>query len=392
MRAFAVLARLLATALCFAAPLAAQASPKPDFAIPTYTAAYEPQGVDERGLWMEFDEMERSLRDSRFVIKDPELNAYIRGVLCRTVGDDRCGTVRLYIVQNPAFNASMASNGAMMVHTGLLLRVRDEAELGAVLGHEFAHFELRHSLTNFKSARSTTDILNWASVLTTSGASLAVNLWSMHFAFSRAQETEADLLGLKYLVASPYPASSAAHVWENLMAEADATAAGRYQKIKHSYSTGPFATHPSSLARATYLRAEAAKAADDGDPAAGGYRAGMAKWLPLLLTDQIKLNDFGGTDYLLKQYAAVAGWTPELLFARGELYRERGNPRDLVSASQFYEEAIAKGYERPEAKRGLGLALMRSQHPDEGRAALQDYLNARPDAPDAGVLKTLVAQ
>ena len=158
-------ASLLAAALVVTPGAAMGASqPQPAMLTP-YSDAYMPQGVDERGLWMELDEEERRLRDSRFVIRDTELNNYLRSVLCRTVGDARCRNVRLYVMRIPQFNATMAPNGMMMIWSGLLLRVRNEAELGAVLGHEFGHFELRHSLQGFKQQRTATDFLTWAAIL-----------------------------------------------------------------------------------------------------------------------------------------------------------------------------------------------------------------------------------
>src|SRR3712207_9320547 len=69
-------------------------------------------------------EDERKLRESKYVINDPELNDYLTGVLCRAVGPERCKGVRIYVVRMPAFNASMAPNGMMQVWSGLLLRAR----------------------------------------------------------------------------------------------------------------------------------------------------------------------------------------------------------------------------------------------------------------------------
>lgn len=361
--------------------------------LPPYTPAYEPTGVDERGMWMQADEAERQMRDSPFVLRDPALNAYVRGILCRTVGQDRCQSTRLYIQRLPIFNATMYPNGMMTVWSGLLLRVRNEAELGAVLGHEFGHFEQRHSLEGFKRARGLGDLLTWTALLSpTLYSSMATSAIGGFYSFSRGQETEADLLGLAYLAQSPYPAASAAPVWERLMAEADATAAGRKRKVKaHRYSAGFFASHPTELTRATYLRDAAAKANDPGYPAAAAYRAALAPFIGDFLTDQIKLNDFGGTDYLLGQLAAD-GWTPDLLYARAELYRQRGNPRDLVSAAQFYQQAIDGGFTGAEAQRGLGLSLLRSQQLDAGKAALRRYLDAKPGAPDAAMIGALVGQ
>lgn len=388
---------MAALAMLFAgfAPATASAAPKMQRpSLPPYSDAYTPQGVDERGLWMELDEEERKLRDSRFVINDPELNGYVRSVLCRTIGDDRCRNIRLYVMRVAHFNATMAPNGMMVVWSGLLLRVRNEAELGAVLGHEFGHFELRHSLRGFQQSRAATDVGMWLQILAASNGNaqnnIQHNVLGSIAAFSREQEKEADLQGFRYLEASPYPAAAAADIWEGVMAEQDAQADGRKQKVKHSYKTGFFASHPSDLQRATYLREAAAKAGDAGDPGTAAYRAGIAKWLPDLLDDQIKLNDFGGSEFLIAKLAG-GDWTPELLHARAELYRQRGNPRDLVSAAQFYQQALEKGSVRPETQRGLGLALLRSQQIDAGKAALRRYLAMKPDAADASMITMLIA-
>ena len=367
------------------------APPEANWQLPPYEAAYTPQGVDERGLWMEMDEEERKLRDSRFMVKDPELVGYIRSVLCRTVGEERCRNVRLYIQHTPEFNATMAPNGMMLVNTGLLLRVRSEAELASVLGHEFGHFELRHSLQGFKRQRAAGDLMTWAQILApNSSGAFQSGVVGAFFAFNRAQEKEADLKGLSYLAASPYPSSVAPNIWERLMAEQDATGEGRKRKVTHSRSASFSDTHPSDLTRATYLREEAAKIGDKGDVAEAAYRSGMAKWLPVLLDDQVKLNDFGGTEFLLKMLAGDS-WTADLLYSRAELYRQRGNPRDLVSAAQFYQEAIDKGCAIAEARRGLGLALLRSQQVEQGRAALRQYLSEKPDATDASMIAMLIA-
>ncbi|MCP8892779.1 M48 family metallopeptidase [Sphingomonas faeni] len=378
---------LLAAAMGTAAIAADKRPP-----LPTYTQAYTPTTVDERGLWMEADERERVQRESRSLVKDPALNAYVRGVLCRTVGEDRCRSVRLYIDEVPAFNAFMTPNGAMVVWTGLLLRVRSEAELGAILGHEFGHFELRHSLKDFRSHRIGTDLMAWASILVRNSGNLQYAMVGQMYAFSRDQEREADMTGFQYLARSQYPSSAAADVWVNVMGEADATAIGRKGRAQHKYVAGVFATHPTDLARATYLRAAAIEAHDVKPAVVDTHQAAMAKWLPIFLNDQIKLNDFGGSEYLLANLAGAGGWTTPLLCARGDLYRERGNPRDLVSAAQFYQEAIARGDAPPEAYRGLGLSLLRSQQLAEGRAALVDYLRLQPAAPDAALIATLVAQ
>lgn len=374
-------------------------APKDIGPLPAYTAAYEPKSLDERGLWMQADEHERFLRDSPLRINDGKLEPYLQEVLCRSVGADRCKGVRIYAMEVPAFNASMMANGAMVVWSGLLLRVRDEAELASVLGHEFAHFELRHGLAGFKARRSASDVMAWIGALgavaasvgySTSGGSLNITVAGSLYRFNRDQETEADLLGLRYLSASGYPAHASADVWQSIMAESDASAAGRKNPPRKRYAAGFFDTHPTHLARATYLTTAAEQMPSGGDAGAERYRAAIAPYLPRFLDAQVKLNDFGGSTFILDNIAGRSGSTPDLLFARAELYRLRGNPRDLQTASDLYRQAEAAGYSAPQLKRNLGLALLRNGESEEGRKALSEYLRLLPNASDAKAIASLI--
>ena len=375
-----------------------QASAEAPALPPPYAGAYQPKGVDEIGLWREQDENERQLAASSLIIHDEKLTAYVRQVLCDTVGQDRCGSVRVYIMREPTFNASMAPNGIMRVFSGLLLRVRNEAELGYILGHEFGHFENRHSLAAFKAKRSSTDVLAWTAVLASMSASYSVqssyqsvqlSVYGNFFKFSRDQEREADRLGIAYLNNSGLQPQAAPRVWRNLMGEIDASINVRGLK-KPNYNAIAFtASHPPEGERAAYLAELADPAGANRDMGAERYRAALAPWLPLFLEDQIKLNDFGGSEYIL-QSLAEGGWTPGLLFARGELYRTRGNQRDLAQAVEFYSSAIAGDLTMASAHRGLGLSLMKTGRPTESRAALRTYLELKPDASDAGMIRMML--
>lgn len=373
-----------------AALVAATGAPAAQPGLPPYAGLYQPSGVDERGLWMQADEAEREIRDSAFVIRDPALNAYLRQVLCRSVGPERCAAVRIYVVRIPAFNASMMPNGALQIWSGLLLRMRNEAELAAVLDHEFAHFERRHGMAGLKHARTMTDIASWAGVLGGTSA-LAVRRAAIGsvFTFDRAQETEADLLSARYVAASGYDAHCFADIWSRAMDEADATALGRRQRSRRYDGVAFFATHPTDRARADYLRAAADRDAGGDERGAARWAAAMAQWRAVFLQDQLNLNDFGGTEYLLGQLAAD-GWSEDLLFARAELYRARGNPRDLVAAADLYRQAVAIDPAHPDSWRGLGMALLRSGQPEPGRDALRRYLALRPAAEDQAIVTALL--
>ncbi len=388
----AVAARLLPMAALLAGAVApgvqaAAASAPP--ALPAWNGVLQPQDQDERGLWMLSNDDEQLLKGSRFLIGDPALNDYVRGVLCKTVGDQRCKSVRLYIMRVPAFNASMSPNGMMQIWSGAILRMHSEAELAAVLAHEFAHYEQRHGLAGFKQARSASDAAAWLSFIPIAGIALSLGALQGFFLYNQAQEKEADLQGYSFVSQAAYRAGAFADVWERLIAEEDAARVSRGQKAKAGRRSGFFATHPASADRMAYLRALAQQAGDPGQDGADDLRAGLGQWRSAFLADQLKLNDFGGSEWLLADLAKPAGWTGELLTARGDLYRLRGQPGDMVAAAGFYREALAKGHGDPETRRGLGLALLRQGQQAEGQTLLKTYLDLKPDASDAAMLRMM---
>jgi predicted Zn-dependent protease len=324
------------------------------------------------------------------VIRDPELNAYVRGVLCKTVGQEKCAATRIYIMRTPYFNASMAPNGMMVVWSGLLLRVRNEAELASVLGHEFGHFEYQHSLRLFKEIRKKTDAMAWLSFLPYGiGLIAQVGLMGSIFSFNRDMEREADMKGLGYMNQAGYDPRSASAIWAQLRDEMDATAAERKRKSKKDKNGGFFATHPNSKERMDYLAAEAGKldlsAVTKGD---AEFRAILSKWWPMLVDDQIMLNDFGATEFLLGKLASD-GWSPDLLFARGELYRNRNATGDMAKALDFYNQAITAKPELAEAWRGLGIAQLKTGVREQGQASLRQYLTLKPDAEDKAMISMM---
>jgi beta-barrel assembly-enhancing protease len=393
MNAIRTLISAVVAAQLVAAPVMA-AAPAP------ITLGYQPQDKDERGLWMQMDEAERDLKVSNFVMRDPALNAYVRKVLCKTAGEAECKEVRLYILRTPYFNAAMAPNGMMLVFSGLFLRTQNEAQLAAILGHEYTHYHNKHSLRNFRDIKAKADAIAWISLIPFASLAVGLGISLAQFGilgsimgFSREMEREADAGSIPMLGAAGYDPTQASKVWEQLRAEADATAAARGKKSRKDKDGGMFASHPGSAERMTVLKDMGAKQAVAGTPGVfrSEYRAALAPFWADLVDDQIKLNDFGATDLLLGQLA-TEGWTSELLFARGELYRARGKPDDLTKAAEFLRQSIAAGQAPPEAYRGLGLSLLRNGIQAEGQAALKDYLKRRPDAKDKSMMAMLAGE
>jgi len=287
----------------------------------------------------------------------------------------------------------------MRIFSGLLLRARSEAELAAVLGHEFGHFEKRHTLQQFKAYRAGTDMLSWAAVFTAMSGSqqayrnfdnLQISVFGGLAKFGRDQEREADLLGLGYLNSGPLRPNAASRVWRNLILEQEASAAARGLKKPDFDHVAFLASHPATGERVDYLYALAAPDSEGRDDGADRYARALVAWLPIFLDDQIALNDFGASEFIINRLAE-SGWTADLWRARGDLFRMRGHLRDLMNAADFYGKAVALKADSPEANRGLGLSLIKTGRETEGRAELERYLQLKPNASDSAMIRMTIA-
>ena len=145
-----------------------------------------------------------------------------------------------------------------------------------------------------------------------------------------------------------------------------------------------------TLERMSYLQAAATERGGSGAfKGANEFRAAISPHMSMLIGDQIKLNDFGGSEYLLKSLARD-GWNGVLLAARGELYRTRARPGDIDAASRYFRDATTHPDCPAEAWRGLGLSLARLGDAKGASQAISEYLNRQPEAADRKMLEAMM--
>jgi len=384
-------ALLLAAMLCSTAGGAqAATSGRP----PDLPAQYAPSADEaEGGLWMASREAEEIIAHSPRRVRDPALETYLHDVACRVAGD-YCGDVRVYLVRLPYFNASMLPNGAMQVWTGLLLRVHDEAQLAAVLGHELGHYLRRHSLQQFEDIQAKSTLLTLFTLglsgavaaggvapTVAQGASTAAQIGTLGsvYAFSREHESEADDLGLTLLAKAGYDPAAAATVWQNLVDEEKADESSPSRSVF-------FATHPSPENRlATLRQAAGAHAAGTRMPAEEArtrYFSAVAPHLRDYLDDEIQLNQPAQSEQLLQRLLG-AGFAPGMVhYYLGEAARRRDSGKLSDPALAHYEAALQYADAPPETHRALGLWMLKAKRMPEARAHLSRYLELAPEASD----------
>ncbi|HEY0444885.1 MAG TPA: M48 family metalloprotease [Allosphingosinicella sp.] len=370
---------------------------------PLITAGYRPTETDEKGLWHEYERVEQEIAGSNLLIRDPALTSYLGGLAGR-VGGPAARDLRVYLARIPEFNAFMAPTGFMVVFSGLLTRMRDEAQLSGVIAHEAGHFLRRHHIRGWRDMRRKSDAFAVLAMGAGVGGAAggvylgdAVQLAHMGtilslLAYSRELEAEADAMGLKLIAEAGYDPLAMPGIWQQLIEEIEASAAMRRKRPRRHLSL--FQTHPAPESRMVELRASAQEvkaATREGERGREAYLAALGDHRRMLLDDQVKLNDPGASLYIIRNLAKD-GWTGLLRYYEAEVWRLRGQKGDDVRAAHGYAAAITLPDAPPEAWRAHGYALVKSGRRDEGKAALARYLQMAPTAADAAMVRYSLAQ
>jgi predicted Zn-dependent protease len=378
----------------------AQARIRPADMVPLIGPGFRPTDKDEQGLWKEMERAEEEIAGSNLLIQDPKLTGYLKDII-GTVGGPAAKDFRIYLAHIPDFNAMMFPSGFAVVFSGLLLRMRNEAQLAGVIAHESGHFLRRHQIRSWRDMRRKSDIFAIGAMMAgVGGAGAGVYLGDYVqlaqlgtllslFQYSREMEAEADAMGARLIAEAGYTPIEMSNIWEQLIGEEEASA--RYRR-KRRRRGGLFDTHPSEGSRMADLRADATEVTVPGrsyNSYRDRYLSTIGEIRPMLLDDQVKLNDPGASQYLIETLAKD-GWNGLLRFYEGEVWRLRNRRGDDLRAEQSYAAAVAYPDAPADAFRWHGISLMKQGRSAEAKAAFARYLVMKPDAPDAAWVRQMM--
>jgi beta-barrel assembly-enhancing protease len=376
--------RLIGTGLLLRSGGLLAAEEAAGFAVPLRFSRPENES-DEGGLWAMMDREERNLKRSHLLLKDSKLRDYVQDLACR-LGGEHCPDIRVHIVRTPVFNASMAPNGMMQVWSGLLLRVDNEAQLAAVLGHEIAHFLQRHSLERLRDLKSKAAFSQFLALFGAVGAIGQIAVIASAFSYGRDQEREADRIGAYLMHQAGYDVGEAAMVWGNLLDEA------RAREGKEPDQTSPlFATHPAPPERREVL-GELAKSLSGGRRGAETYAAAVGSHIGQWMADEVKRGQYAESLVLFDRLVKRSEIGPLALFHRGEVYRLRGEQGDGDRALADYLSACSANSPPPEAFRGIGFVYRNRGQSNDAVRAFTQYLELAPNAPDAAFIQSYISE
>ncbi len=378
----------------------AEARVLPKDMVPLVGPGYRPTEKDEQGIWQLMDRAEEEISGSNLLINDPKLTGYLKDLIGK-VGGPAARDFRIYLAHIPDFNAMMFPTGFAVVFSGLLLRMRNEAQLAGVIAHESGHFLRRHMIRSWRDQRRKTDIFAIAAMAAGVGGAAGgvylgdyVQLAQLGtilslFQYSRSMEAEADAMGAKLIAQAGYEPIEMSNIWQQLIGEE--TASARYRR-KRRRRGSLFDTHPSEGSRMADLKADALEVKEPGrtyDVGRNRYLATIGGIRPMLLEDQVKLNDPGASQYLIETLAQD-GWNGLLRYYEGEVWRLRNRRGDDARAALSYASAVSYPDAPADAWRWHGISLMKAGRNVEAKSAFARYLTMKPNAADAAWVRQMI--
>src|SRR2546428_205440 len=132
---------------------------------------------DEVSLWKQAEKEEETLTKKAKIYDDPLLDEYLGKIADRLLPDEVRAAggpgLRFGVMSDPTLNAFAMPNGRIYVHSGLLSRLDNEAQLATILGHEMTHVTSRHALRFTRDATNKQILFTVLAVAASIGVAVA---------------------------------------------------------------------------------------------------------------------------------------------------------------------------------------------------------------------------
>jgi beta-barrel assembly-enhancing protease len=310
---------------------------------------------------------EINLLDERFekegaVYHETGLDTYLTRVGTAVVADKKLEYVewKFRALRDPVPNAFALPNGSIYINTGLLALLDDENQLAAVLAHEVTHVSERHTYLRNRSMRKKMLAINIINTIGTwnpiSGpAGLAINLIATIsplmlaisiLGYSRDQEREADLEGLKAATAAGFVPDGMPNSFKAMQRDVEG------EQLNSFYSD-----HPKLQERVNYtsssIAADAKKLSEEeAKTARADYLAVMESVDRHNVDLAINAGRFRSAVYVSQRLVDLHPDSSENVFHLAESYRTLG-PRNAELTDKQQTSGAKKKAAKTRAKRTL---------------------------------------
>lgn len=172
----------------------------------------------------------QEIKQQETISRDARINAYVSCV-SRQITNEVGGQWQVTVFQGEQANAFALPGGNIGIYTGLLDVARNQDQLATVVAHEVSHVLADHANERVSNQFATQSALDVVGAVTgtdsfTKRAALAAlgvgAQVGVLLPYSRAQESEADLLGLDLMAKAGFDPRASVQLWQNMQQQGGA--------------------------------------------------------------------------------------------------------------------------------------------------------------------------
>lgn len=351
---------------------------------------------DEKRLFQRARKEEKVINESGLIYEDVELEDYLNQIAARLQPPEVMQHIsfRIKVINDPSLNAFSLPNGALYLHTGILARMDNEAQLATLLAHEMTHATHRHAVKAFRKVKSNAafnanvqgtltgfgETGELMTLLSSTGLMAAVTGYSQDF------ETEADTVGLEVMMKAGYDPHEALKLFEHLEKEIEE------EGIEEPFF---FGTHPK-----VQKRIENYENFLDNQPQWNGTgikntEIFLTKGHRIILDNawlDLKAGRFFTAERGVEKYLTIKPKDARAYFLLGEVFRQRAKEEDTRKAKAYYKRAISIDPSYPDPHKGIGLIYYKEGEKTLAKKFFESFLSLSPRAPDRTYIQEYLKQ
>jgi predicted Zn-dependent protease len=346
---------------------------------------------DEQMLWRRAQEEQNAINGSGVLYQDAELENYLNLIVEKLQVNSTSPdfSFQIKVVKDPNLNAFAFPNGVIYVHTGILARMDNEAQLAALLAHEMIHCTHRHTLRVLRSIKDRPAYFDavrktLAKIVMTRGLAQFLGITGSMAAISgytRELETEADRVGLDLMVKANYDPREALKLFEHLRQEIE------IEGFEEPYF---FGTHPNVHQRIenvnNWLVAKY-RGKGTGLKNTKIFQSRISR----LILDNARLDLRQGRFYIaqitVKKYLTTKPEDARAYYLLGEIFRQRDRQNDTSAALKNFEKAISLNPSFAEPHKAMGLIHYKDGEKRLAKKHFDACLLLSPDTADKAYIQ-----
>jgi len=346
---------------------------------------------EEQMLWRRAQEEQDTINGSGVLYQDAEIENYLNLIVKKLQVNSTAPDIsfQIKVVKDPNLNAFAFPNGVIYVHTGILARMDNEAQLAALLAHEMIHCTHRHTLRVLRSIKDRSAYFDavrktLAKMVMTRGLAQFLGITGSMAAISgytRELETEADRVGLDLMVKANYDPREALKLFEHLRQEIE------IEGFEEPYF---FGTHPNVHQRIENVNNWLVAKYRGKGTVLKNTKIFQSR-ISRLILDNARLDLRQGRFYIaqrtVKKYLTTKPEDARAYYLLGEIFRQWDRQNDTSAALKNFEKAISLNPSFSEPHKAMGLIYYKDGDRRLAKFFFESCLLLSPDTPDKAYIQ-----